>query len=277
MMQGARGDVVLVNGTPDARVRVPAGLVRLRLLNASNAREYHLAFTDARAFQWIATDGGLLEAPVERRSLSLMPGERAEVVVDFSDGGEALLFTRPDGNLPMMGMMGGRPGAPLPVLAFEASAGTGAHRTLPRRLASHERPDPGRVERVRRFSLDMGMMGMGMGRGGRGGDMFSINGRSFDMGRIDERVRLGDTEIWEVAADMMAHPFHVHGVHFHVIGRGGGAAGPADAGLKDTVRVREPVRLLVRFTQPTRGRPYMYHCHILEHEDMGMMGQFTVG
>jgi FtsP/CotA-like multicopper oxidase with cupredoxin domain len=106
--------------------------------------------------------------------------------------------------------------------------------------------------------------------------MFSINGRSFDMGRIDERVWLGDTEVWEVSADMMAHPFHIHGVHFQVIGRGAGGPGPDDAGLKDTVRVNEPVRLLVRFTQPTRGRPYMYHCHILEHEDMGMMGQFTV-
>ena len=110
----------------------------------------------------------------------------------------------------------------------------------------------------------------------RGTDMFAINGRSFDSRRVDERVRLGDTEIWEVSADAMAHPFHVHGVHFRVIGRGGRAPDPDDAGLKDTVRVDEPVRLLVRFTQPAIEAPFMYHCHILEHEDHGMMGQFAV-
>jgi FtsP/CotA-like multicopper oxidase with cupredoxin domain len=288
MMQGTRGDTVLANGTPDAVVRVPGRLVRLRLLNASNARQYHLAFTDGRAFQWIATDGGLLESPLERRSISLLPGERAEIVVDFSTGGNALLYTAPDDNSPMMGMMGRAGGAPLPVLAFEVGPSEGATAPLPTTLAKYERPDDLRATRTRRFHLDMGMMGMGgmgmgmgMGRrgrgmGGSGMDMFSINGRSFDMARIDERVRLGDTEVWEVSADMMAHPFHIHGVHFQVIGRGAGGPSPDDAGLKDTVRVYEPVRLLVRFTQPTRGRPYMYHCHILEHEDMGMMGQFTV-
>jgi FtsP/CotA-like multicopper oxidase with cupredoxin domain len=145
--------------------------------------------------------------------------------------------------------------------------------------------DVSQAVRVRRFTLDMGMgMGMmgGRGMGMRGGtgmggmDMFSINGRTFDMGRIDERVRLGDFEIWEVAGDMMAHPFHIHGVQFRVLGRGAGDPGTLDAGFKDTVRVDQPVRLLVRFTQPARVAPFMYHCHILEHEDHGMMGQFSV-
>ncbi len=124
----------------------------------------------------------------------------------------------------------------------------------PRTLVGHERPDASRVARTRRFTLDMGMM----------------------VARIDEYVRLGDTEVWEVSADTMAHPFHVHGVHFHVLGRGALGPGPDDAGVKDTVRVDKTVRLLARFTQPTNGRPYMYHCHILEHEDIGMMGQFAV-
>jgi FtsP/CotA-like multicopper oxidase with cupredoxin domain len=77
-------------------------------------------------------------------------------------------------------------------------------------------------------------------------------------------------EIWEVASGMMAHPFHVHGVHFEVLGAA------ADQGLKDTVLVREPVALLAHFTQPAIEAPFMYHCHILEHEDNGMMGQFVV-
>jgi blue copper oxidase len=89
-------------------------------------------------------------------------------------------------------------------------------------------------------------------------------------------VRLGDTEIWEVSGDMMWHPFHVHGVRFKVLRRNGKAPGVEDQGWKDTVLVREPVELLIRFTEPSRDAPYMYHCHILEHEDHGMMGQFTV-
>ena len=116
------------------------------------------------------------------------------------------------------------------------------------------------------------MGGMG-GAGGMGG--LSINGQPFDMARIDERVRLGDTEIWEVSGQTMSHPFHVHGVHLEVLQRAGGKPPPRDQGLRDTVLVKEPVELLVRFTQPAIKAPFMYHCHILEHEDGGMMGQFA--
>jgi FtsP/CotA-like multicopper oxidase with cupredoxin domain len=284
-MWGARGDTLLANGTPDAFVRVPARRVRVRLVNASNARGYRLSFDDARAFQWIATDGGLLEAPVERRSLALMPGERAEIVADFSDGAAATLVTAPDDNLPAMGMMGRVPATATgsqAVLAFEVGAPELAGAPLPSRLAVHAPWDAARATRLRRFTLDMGMgmmggRGMGgMGMGMRGGaDMFSINGRAFDPARVDERVRLGDLEVWEVAGDMMDHPFHIHGVQFRVLQRGSGAPSGDDQGIKDTVRVDQPVRLLVRFTQPALAAPFMYHCHILEHEDHGMMGQFT--
>ena len=159
---------------------------------------------------------------------------------------------------------------------------------MPARLAELEAWDASGAVRTRRFTLDMGMGmmgggsmgGMGMGMGMRGGagtvgamDRFSINGRAFDMARIDERVRLGDLEVWEVVGAMMAHPFHVHGVRFRVLGD----AGTQGAGFKDTVRVEAPARLLVRFTQPAHAAaPFMYHCHILEHEDHGMMGQFSV-
>jgi blue copper oxidase len=115
-------------------------------------------------------------------------------------------------------------------------------------------------------------MGGSMGGGGMG---MAINGRAFDLSRIDERVRLGDTEIWQVSGEMMAHPFHVHGVHFEVLSRAGGAPDVRDQGLRDTVLVKEPVELLVRFTQPAVKAPFLYHCHILEHEDSGMMGQYA--
>jgi len=103
----------------------------------------------------------------------------------------------------------------------------------------------------------------------------SVDGRPFAMDRIDARVGLGDTEIWEVSGQMMAHPFHIHGVHFEVLSRNGAAPGPEDRGLKDTVLVQDPVELLVRFTRPADRAPFVYHCHILEHEDAGMMAQYV--
>ena len=121
----------------------------------------------------------------------------------------------------------------------------------------------------------MGPGGMGPGMMGPGMMMeFGINGRPFEMDRIDERVGLGDVEIWEVSGEMMAHPFHIHGAQFEVLSRNGARPGSEDSGRKDTVLVHEPVELLVRFTQPASDAPFVYHCHILEHEDNGMMGQF---
>ena len=168
-------------------------------------------------------------------------------------------------------------GGKAPVLVFEPgpAVAAAARKPIPLQLAKHERVDASRAVKRRRFTLDMGMGGMGgsAGMGGAGG--LSINGRTFEMGRIDERVRLGDVEIWEVSSQLMEHPFHVHGVHLEVLRRGGGPAPIRDQGLRDTVLVKEPVELLVRFTQPAREAPFMYHCHILEHEDAGMMGQFA--
>ena len=80
-------------------------------------------------------------------------------------------------------------------------------------------------------------------------------------------------EVWEVSGDMMAHPFHMHGVHFEVLTRGGSRPSMGDQGAKDTVLVQQPVELLIQFTQPAKGTPFVYHCHTLEHEDAGMMGQ----
>ena len=286
IMTGRRGNTNLVNGTPNAIARVPGRLVRLRLVNGSNARIFDLSFDDRRSFHWIASEGGLLEEPIELRSLTLAPGERVEVLVNFSDGRHVALQTAPDTNLPMM--MG-----PLArgrsfgneifgtgnevVLRFEPFASDAGSAIVPRRLIARQRIDSAQVKKRRRIALNMGM-GMGGMMGGRmgssGGDM-TINGRSFDMNRIDERVALGDTEIWEVSGEMMSHPFHIHGVQFEVLSRNGNKPTTRDAGARDTVLVQDPVELIMRFTQPAVKAPFMYHCHILEHEDNGMMGQFV--
>lgn len=286
-MHGRRGDTLLVNGTVNPVAKVPPRLVRLRMVNGANARFFDLAFSDARIFHWIASEGGLLEKPVALRSLRLVPGERAEILVDFSNGRPATLTTGPDSSLSMMRMMTPMSGASeTTVIEFIPQGSGSSSLQVPQRLHAPEPRIPSTALRRRRFELTMGMemgMGMGMGMGNMRRDetrmsraSFGINDRAFSMDRVDERVNLDDSEIWEVTGAMMAHPFHVHGVHFQVISRNGSAPQTRDKGMKDTVLVREPVELLVHFNQPSLGAPFMYHCHILEHEDNGMMGQFTV-
>ena len=288
-MAGFQGSDILVNGTLRPALTVPAGLVRLRLLNASNARTYEFGFSDGRAFQQVASDGGLLPAPQTMTGLHLSPGERAEIVVDFSDR-RAVRLVSADiaggmmGGGSMGGMMGGGNGTvdTLDILSIEVSQRTARlSGPLPARLPA-TLPDLGAPVRTRDFTLNVhsgGMMGSMLNNLiGRDGQTMGINGSSYDMGRVDFHAPLGETERWRINADMMAHPFHVHGASFLVTRMGGQAVDPQTIGLKDVVHVDGQTEILVRFDKPAMPEaPFMYHCHILEHEDRGMMGQFTVG
>jgi blue copper oxidase len=129
--------------------------------------------------------------------------------------------------------------------------------------------------------MGMGMMGMGLmhGRGSGPTHIMGINGRSFAMDRVDVTATLGSSEIWQIEAGgmPMAHPFHIHGASFRILSKGGRSPAAHEAGWKDVVLVEEHAELLVRFDNPAPPRmPFMYHCHILEHEDHGMMGQLAV-
>jgi FtsP/CotA-like multicopper oxidase with cupredoxin domain len=130
-------------------------------------------------------------------------------------------------------------------------------------------------------SGSMGQGGSGMGSGGMGAMRFVINGKSFDMNRIDELIKLseGDTEIWSIQnMSPMAHPFHAHAIQWQILDRNGKPATGTDLGWKDTVLVQpgETVRFIGRFDPTINTGDYMYHCHILEHEDAGMMGFFRI-
>jgi FtsP/CotA-like multicopper oxidase with cupredoxin domain len=275
VISGYLGDVVLVNGTPDAELRVAAGMYRLRLLNGSNARVYRLAFSDGLRFHVIATDGGFLDRPVEAAAVDLGPGERVEILVDFAAypvGASVLLVSLPFGTPGgMMGMGGAaRQGAQLSVLRFDVDRPAEASFRLPTSLVPLERLDPRQAVRVRTFAMQMGMGPMMAG--------FTINGRRFDARRVDEQVRLNELEVWEVSnVSQEIHPFHVHATSFQVLSRTTRSdLGPQDLGWKDTIVVwpAEMVRLLVRFDR-YRGL-YVLHCHNLEHEDAGMMSAFEV-
>ncbi|KQZ86375.1 biphenyl 2,3-dioxygenase [Mesorhizobium sp. Root157] len=257
-MQGFVGNRILVNGQADTTAVVPRGIVRLRLLNASNARTYNLYFDDTRPLHLIATDGGYLPAPVGLDMLRLSPGERAEVLVDFSGAGAPVLMSDPQ--------------QAYGVLQFATDDTTARIVKIPPSLDGQLSDLAGSVTRTRNISLDMGMGGMMMG-----GGAFAINGRPFDMGRIDFEVDLGSVERWLVRSTMIAHPFHVHGVRFRVVSENGRPPRPENTGWKDTVLVKGETEIVARFDQPaSTSSPYMFHCHILEHEDAGMMAQFTV-
>ena len=183
----------------------------------------------------------------------------------------------------MMGGSGNQPAAvnrrdEFEVMSFEVSATkTGAVQSLPATLAGAPRLLTGEPVRKRRLDLSVhgGMMGGMMGGGGGGG--MTISGQSMDLNVINQEAQIGQTELWEITSASMAHPFHIHGTSFQVVNVGGKAVDPATFGLKDVVLVREPTQVLIQFNKKADKRtPYMYHCHILEHEDAGMMGQFTV-
>jgi blue copper oxidase len=259
VMHGFAGNRLLVNGQAGATAVVPQGIVRLRLLNGSNARIYTLFFGKTRPMHLVATDGGFLPAPIALDSLSLAPGERAEVLVDMSDGGAPVLMSDP--------------AQPYGVLPFEVDAALPARITrLPDKLDGVIEDFTGTEVETRQVSLDMGMGGMMMGGGG-----FAINGRPYDMARIDFAVAQGTVERWQIRSTMVAHPFHVHGVRFRVLTENGAPPRPENTGWKDTLLVPGEAEIIARFDQPAREEtPNMFHCHILEHEDAGMMGQFTV-
>lgn len=305
---GFMGETITVNGISDPLLQVPAGLVRLRVLNGSNARFYRFRFDDDRTFQKIATDGGFLEAPVPLTEMIMLPGERNEIVVDFSDGRPAMLVSGPkdssnerrdrdgrrdrdqrrgrDGRADRGQWAGGMNEA-FQILEFQVDPRLPAFRgELPGTMNEIERP-PQRTNRpVRRFELNTemddddwwGWLRSRRQRSGTHGHMsMGINGQVMDMSIINERVRLGEWEHWRVENDDGHHPFHVHGCSFLVLSQDGTTVSEEDAGWKDTVWVNNSTELMVRFDYEATDRyPYMYHCHILEHEDMGMMGQFTV-
>ncbi|MCI0538702.1 MAG: multicopper oxidase domain-containing protein, partial [Verrucomicrobiales bacterium] len=267
VMTGYLGDVVLVNGTPDAWLSVDRGLYRFRLLNGSTARIYRVALSDGRTFHLIGTDGGLLPAPVSVASVMLAPGQRLEILVDFSGyavGSTLLLksLSFPGGG----GMMGGTQGVEMDLMRFYVDDGATGNAGLPIALGPFTPYNSALAQRTRQFTLAMAGM------------VHTINGRLFSMSRVDFSVPFGDLEIWVYRnTSSQFLPMHMHAALCQVLSRSSAAqVAPEDTGWKDTVLVNpnETVRVLVRFDRHTGV--FVHHCHNLEHEDSGMMQNFEV-
>jgi len=296
-MSGFLGDWIMVNGQPDFILPVATRAYRLRLLNGSNSRIYRLAWQNGSPLTVIGTDGGLLEQPVLRRYVMLAPGERLELWADFSKypvGSETALVSLPfdagamAGGRMGGGMMGGMRGsaAGLPngagfsVFTVRVDRSEKEALDLPQRLAGIERyriSDAINPTNPKAFYLVPRRM------------TWTINGRTFQMTAVaeDERVRMNSLEVWDFINEgggmgmmgmmNMPHPIHLHGLQFQVLQRQGVMhEGYVDEGWKDTVLLMpgERIRLLVRFAD--YPGLFLYHCHNLEHEDMGMMRNYLV-
>ncbi|MEH1126310.1 multicopper oxidase family protein [Micromonospora sp. CPCC 206061] len=262
---GVLGDTVLVNGTVAPYLDVYTERVRLRLVNGSNARTYAFGVVDDREFAMVGTDGGLLPAPIATDRVRLSPGDRAEIVVAMRPGERVTLRSFPeDQGTDFFNRRFTGGGDTLDVLELRAADDLEPSADLPATLAPFEPIDPAGAVETRQFRL-----------AGR-----NINGQKMDMSRIDAVITKDTTEIWELTKlDGTPHNFHVHDVQFQVLSVDGQPPSPEFQGWQDTVFLEQgsTVRIVARFADyADPDMPYMFHCHLLTHEDAGMMGQFVV-
>lgn len=322
------GDMMLTNGTQYPQIALPSGWVRLRLLNGCNARSMNLALSHGRPMYVIASDGGLLAEPVKIEHLTMLPGERFEVMIELTDTTPFDLLTLP---VTQMGMTLSPFDQPLPLLKILPLRIGGASE-LPDQLASLPALPTTQGLTRRRINLSMDkqldsegmqqlmqryghqamagmsmphtsarseahdttmqhtghdMSGMAMSAGQETQQAYDfhqgnkINGKAYQVGDIAWQTPQGQHEIWEISGegDMMLHPFHIHGTQYRILSENDQPVAAHRQGLKDTVRVEGGVsQVLVSFAHTAdRQAPYMAHCHLLEHEDTGMMMSFTVG
>ncbi len=247
---GFEGKMPLVNGTLNPRLDVDKGHHRFRVLGGTNARIFGLALSSGAPFTLVGNDGGLLETPVQVTQIDLAPGERLDLIVDFrglAKGGSVMLRDLRAG---------------WDLLEFVGTGTPGVTWTAPGTLSTITALVQDGA--TRDFSFD------GMSR---------INGKVYDLDRIDFQVPFGQTELWRFrTAGNAPHPVHVHGASFQVVSRTGGRGRlfPWEAGWKDTVLLEdgETVEILIRFD--AFRSLYVIHCHKLEHEDAGMMANFQV-
>lgn len=253
---------MLVNGKERPYFEVAARKYRLRVFNVSPNRHVSLRFADGEPFTQIASDGGLLAAPVQLDELTLAGAERAEIVVDFArypvgesvvlENTAALETERPE------------------VLRFDITRTAEDRSRIPDVLATL--PPIPQATVHREFELTTF-------------PDTRINGRKYDPDRTDVRTTVGTSEIWTIHNHLTRRPagvfhaphsFHTHLVRFRVLDRNGEPVGPAEAGLKDTVPIHPGETVRIAMTWGDYPGKYVYHCHHMVHSSHGQMGRIDV-
>ena len=284
----AYGDYMLTNGVMDAQVTLPKQLVRLRILNGEIERDYNLGFGDGRTFYVIGNDGGLLSSPVGVTRLVMAPGERYEILVNLSGDavGSAIdlkSYNGADAGL-SFGFAGLEPATAgefgsllnnktFNILRINVTAATAnAVTAVPTTLVSNTFPAAADATQSRTLAITATGPGA----------PFTFNNVGFSMTTINQTVALGATETWTInGGNIFGHSFHIHGVQCKMMSRNGssGAVKAYESGWKDTffVPLNETVTFVAKFEDVADSKfPYMYHCHMVNHEDAGLMGQFVV-
>ena len=309
------GDTLLTNGALYPQHAAPRGWLRLRLLNGCNARSLNFAASDQRPLYVIASDGGLLAEPVKVNELPVLMGERFEVLVDVSDGKPFDLLTLPVSQMGMAIAPFDKPHPVMRIQPIAVNASGTLPDTLSvmpalpsvdgltvRNLQLSMDPmlDMMGMQSLMKKYGDQAMSGMShgqmqghmgnmqhadMGHMNHGGQFDfhnanKINDIAFDMNKPMFAASRGTVERWVISGvgDMMLHPFHIHGTQFRILSENGQTPAAHRTGWKDTVRVEGGIsEVLVKFEHAApKEHAYMAHCHLLEHEDTGMMLGFTV-
>jgi blue copper oxidase len=295
VIESALDTAVMVNGTMNAYLDVPAQVIRLRLLNGSSERYYNFGFSNNQQFFQIGSDGGLLEQSIGMTRLMLAPGERAEILLNLDNMvGQSIdlmsyASTLPNGiygaTQPGMG-----PGQVIPdyannplngsnfnILRLNIQAPTANPVTsIPANLVSHTIWSETDADEQRTLTFNPVNQGPSAING-----PFTINGQLFDMDVINKYIPFDNIEVWTLVNQTpISHPFHIHDVQFYILDINGVPPPPNLRGRKDVVHVpagNGTVRFITQFDDfYSTETPYMYHCHMLTHEDDGMMGQFLV-
>ncbi|WDZ83480.1 multicopper oxidase family protein [Micromonospora cathayae] len=250
-------DTILTNGKVQPFFRVGTRRYRFRLLNASTEKGFDLVLGDGEPMTQIASDGGLLPAPLPRTLVRLSAGERQEVVIDFARypvGTQLVLNDARSG---------------VPVLRFDVVRQEANRRRMPTTLVPL--PPMPRATRERDVDFSFDLSGFPVGQ---------VNGKPYDPDRVDFTIKRGSTEIWRIHnsdPDGIDHNFHLHMTHFRVLDRDGAPPLPEDAGLKDTIYVPAGARnIRVQAHFPRYTGKYVFHCHFLEHSSIGMMATMEI-
>lgn len=275
---GLLGTTPLVNGITNAFFQATTRRVRLRLLNGASMRFYTFKLDNGAPLQIVATDSGLLDAPVSADELLIGPGERVEVVIDLEPDKEIKLQSVPrEDNFGIPAPEPGSKADPVDfgfrdhfdILTLRGPQASAAYLpALPNTLdpAAAETAVPSAAGRTdREFVLNT----------------FMINGQEMDMGRVDVTIDHDAPEVWHVSNENAdwPHNFHIHNARFRVIDFDGAGIDVPTLGWRDVVSLppKAKASLLVEFGHyPDATIPYMFHCHMLLHEDSGMMGQYVV-
>lgn len=249
-IHGKSGGHLMINGVISPYIDIPNGLIRLRIVNGSNATNYDIDL-NGKDFYQIGSDGGLLSNPVTMKNLSLAPGERGEILIDSNIlNKKSYLYINQK-----------------KALELRKNEKFGLT-SIPKALVEIPKISKNLENlKTRVFTLKTTSKSN------------TINNIPYNMEKLNFEVQKGTQEIWEIKNGSkmmdMPHPFHVHGAQFRVIERNGKTPPLNEQGWKDTVNLNagDTVKILISYT--TDGIT-VYHCHILEHEEGGMMGQFQI-